>query len=181
MVSLINLTHKFGDKLLFENINHVFDSGIHALVGRSGAGKTTLLRIIANLTKPTSGEASADGPVSVSFQDSILFPWYSAKKNIEIVSDEETAKALLEEFSLGADLNTLPAKLSGGMKNRVSIARALAFNSKTVLLDEPFAGLDFDTAINSLEVIKKHTERKTVIISTHNIEIANMLDSIFEI
>ncbi len=181
MVSLTNLTHKFGDKLLFENLCHSFEGEIHALVGKSGSGKTTLLRIIAGLTRPTAGEVSADGPVSVSFQDSVLFPWYSAKKNIEIVSDENIAMALLEEFGLGNDLNTLPAKLSGGMKNRVSIARALAFNSKTVLLDEPFAGLDFDTAINSLEVIKRYTKGKTVIISTHNMEIANMLDSIFAI
>lgn len=181
MVSLKNLSHSFDSKELYNNLNHTFEAGIHALVGKSGKGKTTLLRMIAGLIKPDSGEISVDAPVSVSFQDSVLFPWYSAKRNIEIVSNADTAFTLLKEFGLENDANTLPAKLSGGMKNRVSIARALAFDSQTVLLDEPFAGLDYETALMSLEIIRKYTTGKTVIISTHNIEIASMLDTIFEI
>lgn len=181
MVSLQNLTHKFESKVLFENLNHSFNQGVHALIGKSGTGKTTLLRIIAGLISPTEGEAVCDGKVSVSFQDHVLFPWYTAKKNIEIVSDSETAKKLLDEFGLENDHNTFPAKLSGGMKSRVAIARALAYNADIILLDEPFAGLDTDTALKSLDIIKKHSKNKTVIISTHNLEIANMLDSVYKI
>lgn len=181
MVSLQDLTHKFESKILFENINHTFCEGIHALIGKSGAGKTTMLRIIAGLISPTEGNVTLCGAVSVSFQDHVLFPWYSAKRNIEIVSDSETAAKLLDEFGLENDHNTFPSKLSGGMKSRVSIARALAYNAEIILLDEPFAGLDTDTALKSLQIIKKYTEGKTVIISTHNIELANMLDSVFEI
>lgn len=181
MLLLKNLTHKFESKKLFTNIDHSFDKGIHALVGRSGSGKTTLLRIIAGLISPTEGEVIYDGKVSVSFQDHVLFPWYSAKKNIEIVSDCKTAEILLEEFGLGNDYDTLPCNLSGGMKSRVAIARALAYNANVVLLDEPFAGLDAKTAIESLEIIRKYTNDKIVIISTHNTEIANMLDTVFEI
>ncbi len=178
MVKLIDLSHNFESKELFTNLNHEFGEGIHAICGRSGCGKTTLLRIIAGLEQQTSGEVLADRPISFSFQDSVLFPWYTAKKNIELVSDSETAIELLREFELEKDINTLPAHLSGGMKNRVSIARALAFNSKTILLDEPFAGLDMMTANKSLNIISRHTKGKTVLISTHNMDIASKLDSI---
>ena len=178
MVKLINLSHNFESKELFTLLNHEFPEGIHALCGRSGCGKTTLLRIIAGLVKQSNGEVYVDTPLSFSFQDGVLFPWYTAKKNIEIVSDSQTAMDLLKEFDLIKDANTLPSKLSGGMKNRVSIARALAYDSKTVLLDEPFAGLDAETANKSLEIIRRYTKGKTVIISTHNIDIANQLDSI---
>ncbi len=181
MLLLKNLTHKFESKVIFENIDHSFNKGIHALVGKSGSGKTTLLRIIAGLISPTEGKVIYEGNVSISFQDHVLFPWYSAKTNIEIVSDGETARKLLDEFGLDNDHNSLPCELSGGMKSRVARARALAYNANIVLLDEPFAGLDNETAIKTLEVIKTYTKDKVVIISTHNTEIANMLDTVFEI
>lgn len=181
MIKINSLSHKFGDKVIFDNFDMTLGEGIHALVGRSGAGKTTLLRIIAGLTKADNGEITTDGTVSVSFQENRLFPWYTAKKNVTIVSDNDTAEKILSDLGLYEALFKFPNELSGGMKRRVSLARALAARSNVVLLDEPFAGLDGVTANMTLEVIKEHTRGKTVLISTHNIDIANKLNSIIEI
>ncbi len=181
MIKLDSLCHSFGENVLFKDISATFCFGIHALVGKSGAGKTTLLRIIAGLQNQTEGHFEADCPISVSFQENRLFPWYTSLKNVSIVSDEKTAQKLLNELGVGEAANKFPNQLSGGMQRRVSLARALAFPSKTVLLDEPFSGLDDATAEMTLDIIKKYTDNKTVLISTHNIKIAEMLDSITEI
>lgn len=181
MIKIENLSHSFGEKVIFKDYSIEIPTGIHALVGKSGSGKTTLLRIISGLEKQNCGKISVPSPVSVAFQENRLLPWYSAKKNISIVSNEQTAEEILIELGLQRDLNSMPAELSGGMKRRVSLGRALVAESETLLLDEPFAGLDDSTALKTLETIKKYAENKTVIISTHNIEIANLLDSTIEI
>lgn len=181
MIKIDNLSHSFGEKKVLNDFSAEFDTGIHALIGKSGSGKTTLLRLIAGLEKQQTGKISCPKPIAVSFQENRLLPWYSAKKNISIVSNDNIAEELLKKLGLEKDINTLPSALSGGMKRRVSLARALAAQSETVLLDEPFAGLDENTAIEALSIIKEYTVGKTVIISTHNIEIASLLDSITEI
>ncbi len=181
MIKIDSLSHRFGDDFLFRELSVELEDGIHALIGKSGSGKTTLLRIIAGLLEPTEGKVTYDGGISVSFQENRLFPWYTAQKNVAIVSDKETAESLLTELGLEDALNKHPSELSGGMKRRVSLARALGAPSKVVLLDEPFAGLDDSTAAQTLEVIRKHTGGKVVLISTHNLAIAEMLDSTIEI
>ena len=181
MIKLDNLSLFYDDKKLFSDLTVSFSEGIHAVMGKSGTGKTTLLKIIAGLIDPTKGISSADAPISVSFQENRLFPWYTALQNVSIVSDIQTANKLLTELELGDAVGKKPAELSGGMKRRVSLARALAAPSKTILLDEPFSGLDSDTALKALEIIRKYSRGKTVLIATHNLEIAKQLDSIIEI
>lgn len=181
MIELDNLSHFYDDKKLFSDLTVSFSEGIHAIMGKSGTGKTTLLKIIAGLIDPATGISSADTPISVSFQENRLFPWYTALQNVSIVSDIQTANKLLTELELGDAVGKKPAELSGGMKRRVSLARALAAPSKTILLDEPFSGLDSDTALKALEIIRKYSRGKTVLIATHNLEIAKQLDSIIEI
>lgn len=181
MIRITDISHSFDDKQLFNGMNFVLNNGVHAIVGESGSGKTTVLRAIAGLLTPTAGKVEADKPIAVSFQENRLFPWYSALKNVAIVSDQESAEIILTELGLGDSLTKKPSELSGGMKKRVSLARALIANSKTVLLDEPFAGLDEATAMRTLEVIKKYSVGKTVLISTHNLSIANSLDTVIEI
>lgn len=178
MIRVHNLTHSFGDVPLFESFSFEIKDGIYALMGKSGSGKTTLIRILAGLEKPLNGSITIDKPVSVSFQENRLFPWYTALKNVEIVSDKSTATKILTELMLEDSLNKYPSELSGGMKRRVSLARALSANSKTILLDEPFAGLDDETAENTMNVIKKYSKGKVVLISTHNNNIAKKLNSI---
>lgn len=181
MIKVDNLTHTFGEITLFKNFSFQIDDGIYALMGKSGSGKTTLIRILAELENIQIGSVIVDKPISVSFQENRLFPWYTALKNVELTSDRKTAETILCELLLSDSLLKYPSELSGGMKRRVSLARALSTNSKTVLLDEPFAGLDNETADNTLKIIKKYSEGKVVLISTHNSNIAEKLDSIIMI
>ncbi len=181
MIKVHNLTHSFGAVPLFEDFSFEINDGIHALMGKSGSGKTTLIRILAELEKPQNGSVIIDKPVCISFQENRLFPWYTALKNVEIVSDRSTATKILTELMLSDSLHKYPSELSGGMKRRVSLARALSSKSKTILLDEPFAGLDDETAENTMKVIEKYSQGKVVLISTHNNKIAEKLNSIIMI
>ncbi len=134
-----------------------------SVIGPSGCGKSTILRMVLGLVKPTSGKILVGGGpiadeanrVSVVFQNPALFPWLDVQKNVElvlepIISDKEKRQGIALEYikRVGIDgfESAYPRELSGGMKQRVSIARALATSPDLLLLDEPFAGLDVFSA-----------------------------------
>lgn len=164
------------------------------LVGPSGCGKTTLLRAIAGLTTPSSGsirvndvEVTGPGPDrAMVFQESALLPWRSVRRNIayglemrrrprrEIAA--EVAK-LIDLVGLTGFESALPHQLSGGMQQRVNVARALAVNPSVLLMDEPFAALDAQTReMMQLELLRIWREyRRTVVFVTHQIEEAVFL------
>jgi NitT/TauT family transport system ATP-binding protein len=176
----------------------VADGEFISLIGPSGCGKTTLLRIIANLIQPSSGEilvagksphqARLDREYGYVFQAPALLEWRSVLKNVmlplEVMkysrSDQEArAASLLAMVGLKDFHKSYPWQLSGGMQQRVSIARALAFDPKLLLMDEPFGALDEITreAMN-LELLKIWQEtKKTVIFVTHSIPEAVFLSS----
>jgi NitT/TauT family transport system ATP-binding protein len=129
------------------------------LLGPSGCGKSTILKLIAGLTLPTTGEVSVDGmtpknareTISFIFQDATLLPWRTVRQNTGLglelegaarAGRREKSMALLELVGLAQVADAYPRELSGGMKMRVSIARALATNPRLLLMDEPFAALD---------------------------------------
>ncbi|MBM7116619.1 ABC transporter ATP-binding protein [Archangium primigenium] len=132
-----------------------------ALVGPSGCGKSTLLRLVAGLDAPDAGTLSfspplarspgARGPIAYVFQDAHLLPWRTVLDNVALPLElvgvaaparHEAARAVLGEVGLGEALTRFPAQLSGGMRMRVSLARALVTRPRLLLLDEPFAALD---------------------------------------
>lgn len=119
-------------------------------MGRSGAGKTTLLRTISGLASPTAGTVARPADrVPVVFQEPRLLPWRTAKQNVELVlgkSKRHRAEEWLVRVGLADAMHTYPQALSGGMRQRVSIARALACEEPLLLVDEPFAHLDVVTA-----------------------------------
>jgi NitT/TauT family transport system ATP-binding protein len=159
-----------------------------SIIGPSGCGKSTLLNLLAGLEKPDGGEVLVDGvPVrepgperAVVFQEAGLMPWMTVSKNVEYGlrlrrmpkrQAHEHAKTFLKLVHLSKYSNALPHQLSGGMKQRVSIARALALEPQVLLMDEPFSALDAqtrDVLHDELQRIWQETQT-TIIFVTHNI------------
>ena len=136
-----NITKRFGEKLVLDNISCIFDDGIFCVTGPSGCGKTTLLRIIAGLEIPDSGVVSETGKISVMFQEDRLFPWMTAVGNASAGSDSASAEKALRAMGLEQSFRDFPETMSGGMRRRVALARAVAAGGDLLLLDEPFNGL----------------------------------------
>lgn len=181
-----NLTKRFGKKTIISELSYRFsDKGLYILRGKSGIGKTTLLRIIAGLDKDYSGEVIDGGieRISFAFQEYRLFPQLSALENVMIASknindvDKIKAKDLLTQLGfLPEDMQLLPSELSGGMKQRVSLARAFMKNVPVILLDEPTKELDAALCRQVCEMIKKIAEDKLVILVTHRDDDLSLLD-----
>lgn len=162
--------------------------GITVLVGKSGCGKTTLLRLIAGLEQPDQGkisftkEQSAVQPkIGMVFQESRLLPWLNVAENIMLSRTnwkDDDVLPFLELVGLDAcQLHSKPDALSGGMAHRVAIARALAYEPDLLLMDEPFAALDYFTRM-SLQQKVIHIQQQTntaVIFVTHNVEEALLI------
>jgi len=178
MVSLKNVTLSFGDKLILDSFSAELPmGGICCFSGPSGCGKTTLFRLISGLIKPQSGEISSDyKKLSFMFHQDRLLPWLSALKNVEAVlpsGNRDKAGLLLQEFGLGGELHARPSELSGGMRRRVALARALAYGGDLLLLDEPFKGLEPALIRRLSAFIQK--ECGTVYVITHSENEAELL------
>ena len=183
---------------VLENVNFTLHDGeIVALLGKSGSGKSTLLRIIAGLIPADQGlvnyrEKNIYGPVSgiaMVFQSFALFPWLTVQQNVELgleaqgvpaAEREKRADAMLELIGLGGFGGALPRELSGGMRQRVGIARALVTNPDILLMDEAFSALDVltgETLRNDMLELwqEKRLSTKGILIVSHNIEEAVMM------
>ena len=150
------------------------------LVGASGCGKSTLLNLVSGLDQPTSGSVDVDGHAAFMFQEHALFPWLSALDNVAMPlrfmgvgrrDREEQARGHLEAVHLADFADSRPHELSGGMKQRVAIARTLATRAPVLLMDEPFGALDAmtrDLLHDELESIWRE-RNLTVLFVTHNV------------
>ena len=169
-----NLTKKFGEKIVFENFNCEFIEGkVTYLLGESGIGKTTLLRLISGLDKEYSGEIDFNKlTFSYVFQEPRLFEALSVEKNLKIVNPNSrfSVDHILKIVELENEKNSLPATLSGGMKMRISLARALYNDADVYLMDEPFSSLDEETRLRIIPRVLELLKGKTVIIISHNLE-----------
>jgi ABC-type nitrate/sulfonate/bicarbonate transport system ATPase subunit len=164
------------------------------LLGRSGCGKSTLLQMVAGLERPTAGqivvaERELDGPstaTSIVFQDHGLFPWMTVQKNVEFnmkargtpaAERAEVARRFLDMTSLTGFADRYPHELSGGMRQRVGIARALTTDPKALLMDEPFGALDAQTRGKLQDELLQiwQQQRTTVLFVTHSIDEALLL------
>jgi phospholipid/cholesterol/gamma-HCH transport system ATP-binding protein len=197
MIKVKNLEKSFSNKVVLNDINVSFETGkTNLIIGRSGSGKTVLLKSIAGLHEPDKGEVWFDDilfnkldfnakkeirkEMGMLFQGSALFDSLTVEQNVRFPLDMFTAKSLEEKtervnFCLNRvniiNANKLfPSELSGGMKKRVAIARAIALNPKYLFCDEPNSGLDPVTAILIDELIKELTEEysMTTIVNTHD-------------
>ncbi len=186
------------DLVVLDDVELTLEEGeIVGLLGRSGSGKSTLLRIVSGLLKPTAGEVKwrgkeLHGPaegVAMVFQSFALFPWLTVQENVElglealgVRKDEREARTedAIDLIGLGGYDTAYPKELSGGMRQRVGLARALVVHPDLLLMDEPFSALDVLTAetlrtdLIDLWVDKK-LPVKSILIVTHNIEEAVLL------
>ncbi len=173
---------------------HVHDGRFVSIVGPSGCGKTTLLRVIAGLEKPSSGNLLLDGRkishdvdrIGLVFQEYALLPWRTTLQNIElgleimeVPKEERRAAAMgyIRSFGLKDFENRYPHELSGGMQQRVAIARTLITDPRVVLMDEPFGSLDSQTRNNLQSFLLGLWQKKkvSIIFVTHNVDEAVFL------
>ena len=196
LVELINVNKSYGEgnnrTPILKDINlSIKDGEFIAIVGFSGSGKTTLISTLAGLIKPDTGQVLKQGkPITapgpdrgVVFQNYSLMPWLTVFENVALAVDQifkdwpaEQRKAHTENYvrmvNLGAAMDKLPAELSGGMRQRVNVARALAANPDILLLDEPLSALDALTRGNLQDEILSiwEQEKKTVVLITNDVD-----------
>ena len=183
MFELKNICKSFGSLKVFDDFNINFNKNIiNCILGPSGCGKTTLLNIIAGLMLPDSGEISGINldKISCVFQEPRLLPWKTARKNIEFtLRDKYTQNEVMEVVDKYIKLVQLdgygdyyPGQLSGGMNQRVSLARAFSFPSEIILMDEPFKGLDYKLkqSLQNSFLELWQSDKRTVIYVTHDVD-----------
>ncbi len=179
----------FAEKVILENFSYEFkDNGIYVLTGDSGTGKTTLLRMISGLDTDYTGSITGAGigNVAFAFQEYRLFPQLTAIENVIFANSDTKTEAVVEKArnmlnNLGIsenDFDLLPHELSGGMKQRVSLARAFVNNSPVLLLDEPTKELDRENAAAVINEIKKQSLNRLVIMVSHNSDDAKELNAV---
>ena len=199
-IKVSNVVKHFGkpENPTLDNIDLVINEGeFVAILGPSGSGKSTLLRIMTGLTQPDLGEVILDGKkvkeissaAAIVFQTFALFPWLTVRENVEIGLKvkgfpkdytKEKAEELISLIGLDGFEEAYPKELSGGMRQRVGFARALAVEPKLLCLDEPFSALDYLTAENlRTELVELWEEKKmpikSIIMITHGIEEAVLM------
>ena len=189
-VSVQNISKNYGDVEALKDMSLNFPKGeLTSLLGPSGCGKTTLLKIIAGLLEPSSGSVAVNGRQVTGpgadrafvFQDFALMPWASVLQNVSFGLEmrgmnknerESIAQNYIEEVGLQGFENSFPHELSGGMRQRVGLARALAVDADVLLMDEPFSAVDEQTRRKFQEDLLQlvANKNKTFIFVTHSIE-----------
>lgn len=176
-LKVVNISKSYGDLKVLDGVSfEVKDGEILCIVGESGCGKTTLLKIIAGIEKADDGNISLkNGRIGFVFQDVRLLPWKTVLGNVEFVlesvgMDKSRAVKVVKLVGLEGFEDYYPKQLSGGMQQRVGIARAIAIDPDILLMDEPFANLDALTKERMQSELLKIIQDKTVIFVTHDID-----------
>ncbi|GEM67947.1 phosphonate ABC transporter ATP-binding protein [Sphingobacterium mizutaii NBRC 14946 = DSM 11724] len=197
MIEITNIHKSFGDNVVLDGIDAIFEPGkVSQIIGGSGSGKSTLLKCIVGLHQPNQGKVFFDKQeftkmdfeekvpirkeIGMLFQNSALFDSMTVEQNIVFTLDMFTemsksekidkANSCLERVNLAGKNNLFPSELSGGMKKRVGIARAISMNPKYLFCDEPNSGLDPATSILIDELVQDLTEEYqcTTVVVTHD-------------
>lgn len=179
MLELKNVSLSYGNLRVLRDVSLRLDPGERiAVIGPSGCGKTSLLRVIAGLQSPDSGTVERTAQqLSFVFQEPRLLPWLTAEENVRLVlpdAHQGEDAAWLSRFGLSDAAGKLPAELSGGMQQLVSLARALVCAPDLLLLDEPFKALDATAKQNAIAAVSDGTDA-AIILVTHDAREAEAL------
>ncbi|MCD7749443.1 MAG: ABC transporter ATP-binding protein [Oscillospiraceae bacterium] len=183
MIYYDSVTLTYDGAPVLEDFSLHIAPGAHiALMGRSGCGKSSALNLAAGLLTPSAGSVRVEAKrLAYVFQEPRLLPWLTAAENMNaVLSDKpETMPRALEWLAavgLADAAGKYPAELSGGMRQRVNLARALAYDGDALLLDEPLEGLDKPLQAEMLSLLRRCTEGKTLLLATHDHAQAQALD-----
>ena len=182
VIRAVDIRKAFGDNIVLDSFSHEFADGkVTAVLGKSGCGKSTLLNILMGLMRPDSGEVirPEGSGISAVFQEDRLCENLTAGANIRLVTGKRFSKenivSELEKIGLSGCENKPVRTLSGGMKRRTALLRALLAEYDILFLDEPFKGLDTDTKRSVMEYCKEKTHGKTVVLVTHDADECDFL------
>ena len=185
MIDCSALSFSYGKKVIFDRFSfRLADGEILALMGASGVGKTTLLRLLAGLEKPSKDSVlhSTHKKIAYVFQEPRLFPWMTVRPNLRAVMEKASdcdAKIdnVLQKVGLSGSAEQYPDELSGGMKSRVALARALLVDADLYLLDEPFAALDEALRQELGALLRAHLKARgaSAVLVTHQASDANAI------
>lgn len=191
MLEVQQLTKRYDDTVALRDVDFAADDGeFVAVVGPSGCGKSTLLRVVAGLEPGYAGRATVAGTpieaggsddVGVVFQEPRLLPWATVRENVRLGFDgdpeDRAVDDLVDQVGLGDFAEALPGELSGGMAQRVALARGLAYRPSVMLLDEPFSALDALTKVEQQEYLLGVWDdvEATIVLVTHDVEEAAYL------
>ncbi len=177
------VSKRYDDEVVLDRLDLALPlQGTVCLIGPSGGGKTTLMRLVAGFEKPDAGTIEGqEGLVfSTMFQEDRLLPWLTAAENLDQVIRTQTAAEWLPKVLLADAADKYPDELSGGMRRRVALARALAFPSDVLFLDEPFKGLDPDLRDKMIELVRLERGSKPIFMITHaEYEMKKLADQTF--
>ena len=180
-MELKKISKSFDNKQVLRDVDLVVPKGSRVLIrGASGKGKTTLLRIMMGLEKPDSGEVTGAFSKQASvFQEDRLQPEFTPITCVKMICGVRVSKqdirTQLAEVGLDGHFDKPAGKLSGGMRRRVAIVRAVMSDADVIYFDEPFTGLDRDTKLKVIEYIDRRTEGKTLVFVSHDAEDALLL------
>lgn len=181
-IRLNNISKSYNGSYVLKDLDITIpDGAITCIMGPSGAGKTTLINIIMGLIAPDSGTVTGTAGRSFAavFQEDRLIEHYDAVKNVQLVCHKKLSQEIVREHfnQVGlTDYDDKPASaLSGGMRRRVELVRAILADRNIIILDEPFKGLDEDMKLKAISYVKEHASGRTVIVITHNKDEADAL------
>jgi putative ABC transport system ATP-binding protein len=194
MIELINVCKSYKNKVVIKNFNYKFnDFGLYFLVGKSGSGKTTLLNLITQMIEPSSGNIIYSNLDSIykdtyyAYQDFNLFSSLTVLENIRMLANikkieinDELIDNTLNELNIFELKDSKANEISGGERQRLSIAIALILKTKVLILDEPTANLDDNNAHNLMDIVRKLANSILIIVSTHDKSLLNENDSIID-